>query len=489
MWNLVGYFIRRFVNAFSLISLCVAVALGTVLGLLVLAVAPEMPSWSRYKLVLVSLMGLVYFGILVAGDVRRVLLACLVLTIPLNFAFGRVPYHAGGARPGMIIYPYDFPLIGLMILELLDTLGRRKPIQFSDIDMAAILLITWTALSMYNSSHIRLSVFEILRVAKLYLLSRVVASNVKRKRDIQDVLLALLVGLMLQGVITVLQYAGGIDFGLGLFTVGELRRVSGTVGWPNTFGAYAATVLSVSLALWICDAGGRLRIPIWATCMAGLGALLLSFSRGAWASLLAGVAISFFLGWRTGWFSTRSLAKLTVVVLSAITVSALFATSIAARLRAQTFADRIKLNQVAFNMIGAHPLLGVGINTFVNVMRRYDTTGVSSYFPQPVHNVFLLVAAETGLVGLGLFLLLILIALREGLQAMKTNDRFLSASAIAILSGLVVLMVSNLADVHLRTDTLYALFWLLIGLVVAIRAMKISAYPSAGYDRNAVVRS
>ncbi len=492
MWNLVSHSIRRFGNAFDLASLCVAVALGTVLGSLVLTVAPEMPSWSRHRLLLVSGVGLTYLATLVVGDIRRVLLVSLVVAIPLNLAFdplGQVAYHAAGAPAGVVLYPYDFPLIVLIVLGLLDILAKRKPIQFSSVDVAAVLLIVWSGLSIYNSSYIRLSLFELLRMTKLYLLSRVVASNVKRERDIQDVVIAVIIGLIVQGVICLLQYTVGTDLGLGLFTVGDLRRVSGTIGWPNTLGAYAATVLSVTLALWIYGTRGRLRIPIGAACLGGLFSLILSFSRGAWISLLAGVALTLFWGWRSARIGAKSLRNLSAITLSAIVVGALFATSITTRLvevhlGMDVIVDRLRLNRVAMNMITAHPFLGVGINTFVETMKQYDTTGVTYYFPQPVHNVFLLIVAETGLVALGLFLLLILIALRAALQAAKSDDRFLSASAIGISSGFIVLVVNNLADCHLRTDVLYALFWLLIGLAVAVKRMSL-----AGYDEDVVIPS
>ena len=483
MWNLVSYPIRRFGRTFNLASPGAAMALGTVLGLLVLAVAPEMPGWSRHRLLLVSGMVLIYLATLVMGEIRRVLLLSLVAAIPLNLAFaplGRVPYHAGGAPAGTVLYPYDFTLILLIVLRLLDILGKGKPIRFCSVDVVAVLLIIWTALSIYNSSYIRLSLFELLRMTKLYLLSRVVASSVKRKRDIQDVVIALVIGLIVQGVICLLQYVAGIDLGLGLFTVGDLRRVSGTVGWPNTLGAYAATVLSVTLALWIYSARGRVRMAIGAACIAGLFSLILSFSRGAWISLLAGVALILFWGWRTTRLGTKSIRSISLIALAAAVVGVLFATSITARLTEvhpdmEVLVDRMQLNRVAINMINAHPLLGVGINTFVDTMKQYDTTGVTHYFPQPVHNVFLLVAAETGLVGLGLFLLLMFMAFRAALQAAKSDDRFLSASAIGISSGLIVLLVNNVADCHLRTDILYALFWLLIGLAVAVKRMTISA--------------
>ena len=211
-------------------------------------------------------------------------------------------------------------------------------------------------------------------------------------------------------------------------------------------------------------------------CAAGFVPLILSFSRGAWFALLPGLVTAILLCWHKRWLDAKSLARLAVLGLCAGVVGVFFGSSVVSRLaevsvNMPVIVSRVQLNRVALNMIGAHPWLGVGINTFVNVMREYDTTGVTYYFPQPVHNVYLLVAAETGLVGLGLFLLLLVSAFREGLQAVITGDRFTSVCAIGILGGFVVLAVSNLADEHLRTEVLYALFWVLIGLVAAARRM------------------
>jgi O-antigen ligase len=321
-------------------------------------------------------------------------------------------------------------------------------------------------------------------LAKLYLLSLIVANHVRSRRDIQDVIVALLIGLALQTVVSVLQYIGGFDFTIGTRVVGELRRVSGTLGWPNTLGAYIATSICVLLPLWMYGADRGFRIPIWVFLLAALFPFVWTLSRGAWNALLVGGAVSLLLGWHASLLKGRTtLNRLKAIGLSILVVSPLIAGSIIARLRnpLDTFNTRVQLNQVALNMIRAHPFLGVGINTFVDVMQHYDTTGITRDFPQPVHNVFLLIAAETGLVGLGLFISLLLAAFWEGLQAIKYNDRFLSAVAIGILSGLAVLMVSNLADVHLRTNALYALFWLLIGLVVGVRRMAISSH-LAGAD-------
>lgn len=461
-------------------SILLATMSGLVLGLFAFKAAPIVSSLSRYRLVFVVMMVLVYLSTLVARDVRRVLLVSLVLAIPLGLGFsplGDVVYHAGGAPAGVVVYLYDFPLFGLLVLAVLDTLSMRKPIRFSSVDIVVVLLILWSTLSLGRSSDISLGVFEVLRMLKLYVLARIIANNVRTKQDLHDVTAALLIGLMIQCGIGMVQYATGDDLDLGLFIVGDLRRVSGTIGWPNTYGAYAAVILCVGLTFWLFDLEKHRRLLVRAATIAGIVSLILSFSRGAWISLLVGVVFILMLGWRTKFVSSKTLASLAIIALCVLLVGAFFAESILARLTEvdpgmATITDRLKLNQVAINMIQAHPILGVGINTFVEVMRQYDTTGVTFYFPQPVHNVYLLIAAETGVIGLGLFLLMLSIVFRHGLEAASSSDRYISGFAIAMLGGLVVLLVSNLADNHLRTAVLYPFLWLLIGLISGTRRLR-----------------
>jgi O-antigen ligase len=117
-------------------------------------------------------------------------------------------------------------------------------------------------------------------------------------------------------------------------------------------------------------------------------------------------------------------------------------------------------------------VLGVGVNTFTEVMRGYDTTGITVAFPEPVHNVFLLIASETGLVGLAIFLALVALVYRAGIQTLRRGSRFSSAAVIGLLAGLTAILISNLADVHLKTDVIFALFWVYIGVIVAIRQLQ-----------------
>src|SRR5690606_8976272 len=77
--------------------------------------------------------------------------------------------------------------------------------------------------------------------------------------------------------------------------------------------------------------------------------------------------------------------------------------------------------------------------------------------------------AEAGLVGMGLFALVVVFVFRDALYLVRQTDHFISATAIGLIGSLTVILVSNLSDVHLRTDVLYAIWWIMVGLILGQR--------------------
>ena len=468
--TLLAYRLRR--NTLQLSTFMLALMFGSLLGVVI----PSLADQSLYRLIMIALGGVSALGLLMTKHPRRVLLFFLMFSIPLNLAFGplgKSSVHPGGAPDGFVAYLYDFPLIALIVLWLVDITLHRAPIVFTSIDAFAVLFIIWNGLSLYNSTNISLGLWEIARIIKLYLLAQVVGSLTTSEGAVRAILAALVAALLLQTGVTILQYFFNYNLGGLGFIVSDAadvtRRVSGTVGWPNTLGAYIAAILCWPLTLWLCSVGGHRRWMLLAVCMIGMLPLILTFSRGAWLGFGAGLIVAVSLGLYSGWMKARSVSKLILVALIAALVIVPFAGDIGQRLGADTITVRGDLNAVAFNMIQANPVLGIGVNTFINVMAKYDQSGVTSYFAEPVHNAFLLIAAETGLVGLGLFLAMIALVFRTGIQTIVRGDRFLSVSVIGLLAGLTAILVSNLGDVHLKTDAIFSLFWLMIGLILAIR--------------------
>jgi O-antigen ligase len=121
--------------------------------------------------------------------------------------------------------------------------------------------------------------------------------------------------------------------------------------------------------------------------------------------------------------------------------------------------------RIAWEMIKTHPIIGVGLNTFTEVMANYDNTGVSNYLPLPVHNYFLLVTSETGFVGLALFMALIWVSIRIGVSCSLRLTRSLSPIIIGAIGALFASLIANLVDCTLTHYTIGLLFWIILGLL------------------------
>ncbi|MCU1316116.1 MAG: O-antigen polymerase, partial [Candidatus Acidoferrum typicum] len=114
-----------------------------------------------------------------------------------------------------------------------------------------------------------------------------------------------------------------------------------------------------------------------------------------------------------------------------------------------------------------NPVLGVGANNFTVVMDRYLTSDFREGWLFAVHNKYLLVLAETGIVGLLAFLAFLLGALRKGWQCWVHRDSLLSPLALGFAAGIAGHMVHMSVDVFRGRPT-QQLLWLIAGLLTAM---------------------
>lgn len=169
----------------------------------------------------------------------------------------------------------------------------------------------------------------------------------------------------------------------------EILRPYGTFSHPNSLAGF----LLVSLLL-ILPFDTLLKKTALA---AGMLIILLSFSRGAWAAILV-LSLIFFVCKKLrpsyligGIFSLFAL--LTVIPLWFASNLLFFGDDI---------VRRVELARAGFNMILHSPFFGVGLNNFVPVLPKFAASPAVSWWLQPVHNIFLLLISEIGIIGFGL---------------------------------------------------------------------------------------
>jgi O-antigen ligase len=86
--------------------------------------------------------------------------------------------------------------------------------------------------------------------------------------------------------------------------------------------------------------------------------------------------------------------------------------------QSEVVQDRLKLISASFLMINNRFLIGVGLNNFLVELPIY-WTDLSFRLLQPVHNLYLLIFTETGIIGFILFLWLMFKALKNTLKSRK----------------------------------------------------------------------
>jgi len=108
---------------------------------------------------------------------------------------------------------------------------------------------------------------------------------------------------------------------------------------------------------------------------------------------------------------------------------------------------RGKLISVATRVFSHHPWWGVGVGNFIPVAFREDLTKTMSYFPEAVHNGWMLILVEQGFIGVIIWLLFLIVLVIKWWKFTK-NDRELRWFLVVILiSQLTVMMFQPFSDI------------------------------------------
>lgn len=219
-----------------------------------------------------------------------------------------------------------------------------------------------------------------------------------------------------------------------------LMRPYATFPHPNVLAGFVL----ISLVL-ICGAGKIEKILKWPTFVLGILTMIFSFSRSAWFGGVLAVFLAYFAK------KKKILALLIILGLGLVLI---FSQDV---LKGESFFQRVELNKIAWQMIKNRPLIGVGLNNFIPQLPEFWSGSGFTYLLQPVHNIFLLTAAETGLVGLLIFLWFLFLTFKK-LVAVKNKPLIITLSVILFL-GLFDHYWLTLQQTQLLLTVILGLAW------------------------------
>lgn len=309
-----------------------------------------------------------------------------------------------------------------------------------------------------------LGFLEVWKVATLYFL---VANLVKKRSHIVVMSWALIILATVLSLTSMILYMGGTR----MWQSERMLRVGGAD--PNDFSMFLLMVLPLSLSLLENSRSKLVKgflVTIFAT-------LILSafFTRSRGGSI--GLAIVLLILISGGFFQKPRKWALPISTILIILILLPFIPSeYWERMKTLTdFSDpsiraRLEAWRLGLYMISQHPFLGVGLGNFSKNVTRLAplTPGIRVIRSGVAHNAYISIAAETGIITLFFFLLIIISAFRslrknQGLFQ-ERGDFLLSSLCRSLLIGLIGYTVSTM----FLSQELSRSAWILFGLAAAM---------------------
>ena len=192
----------------------IAVFLSIIIGLSIFIITELPTRWS----VLAAIGMIVPFIAIISGDIKRFLLAVLVLSLPIQLDITIQPNEHLGGPAGFMISLFDIALFALYVLWAAEIVGGKKEEVnfFSKISIPTICLVGLAFLSMINAPFQTLSLFEIKEIIKMLLGFFYIANNIKSKSDINFIVVFLILGIFLESLLGIVQQWFGRSIGLNI---------------------------------------------------------------------------------------------------------------------------------------------------------------------------------------------------------------------------------------------------------------------------------
>lgn len=241
-------------------------------------------------------------------------------------------------------------------------------------------------------------------------------------------------------------------------------RATASFGNPNIYAVYLIVAIIFSLLSMINSASGAGTALYFAALAINVTALVLTWTRGAWAALVLSLFAILIIK------SVRA-PKLLLIPLGLVPIGLAFIPdSVTERflsifnLADSSIASRLSVWRSSINMFADNVFLGVGMGeeSFREEFLRFSEDGVTA--PHS-HNILLEIGCEAGVFALLLFVMLLLTRIRHMASYAKLlKHSTLRPAAIMTFVATFALLTFGMTDYIWYSSTMAFLFFLVFGL-------------------------
>ena len=397
----------------------------------------------------------------------------------LAFALISIPWQGGLWMSFLMV---DLRLVYILIIVIvihIQVVGpklKKSDRFYAPIAYPAVAIIVWALISTfikaYNINYGLKGVFFFsMNLAIFYC----VINTIKTPEDVEYILKWYLVGLLFQSAVATLQFTN-IIFKvpiLGEERAGEMYwRKGGTFIHPNQCGMYHMIMMPLALrmAMGAVVQKNWKKVTFYGFIFSlGMLGIFSTFNRGSWLGLAFGIVVMF------GYNLLRSKSKKLKRVLMGMSVAGAVVIGVFFAKYGDTLTERLfksdvegikegryELQDASYDIIKSNLIFGVAPWNY-----QFHMTTVIF-----VHNLYLLITAENGIVGLMFFLWFLVMYLRETLRGMKSKFLFISNISSGLFASLLGFLLASYPGPDYFTEHAVGInVWALAGIAVVLTRM------------------
>ncbi len=454
----------------------ISVAVLTALLLAIFIVATLDIRFSYRAALMAGIMGVFCLGLI--PNKRMALVVTWILVHPLSiekvFHVATPPYSEL-LPPQVVISAADLVLAALLAYLCMEGLIKKQNVFRFPAAMFPLAAFTvWTFLVFLITGITVTGALASVHGLKMFLYVLAMVSAVRTKPDLNLVLSAIVLAVGIQVVLVVTASMTGERFGFSSKITNDLMafsgshgqshlRATGTVGHVNQEAGFL-TFFSLPLLGFMFAGKAFKRWVAWMVFIGTIIAVILTFSRSAWVSVFIALSCLFVVAFMKGKIPFRHWRFGPVLFVGVLLTLVAFGKPMFERLwlgDEGATSSRKRAIVLALDLIKRHPIIGVGPWNFARgsldvfpptrLNKRPGNQSTVMYgrlevvhveigpriytLPLPVHNKFLLVSSELGIIGLILFLWFQIAVFHHIRKGINSGDPFCQWSAMGIMAA------------------------------------------------------
>ena len=290
-----------------------------------------------------------------------------------------------------------------------------------------------------------LELYGLVKLGEMVWLAWYVSKNLARKYNFVNVVGVLSISAIIECLLAMLEFVNqhsmdGLWYWLGerhftpqtidiadMSLNGDLiLRPYATFPHPNVLAGYLLLISTLCLFLFT-SLNKKLKYYFLFVYLLSSLVLFLSYGR---SSIIGWMAVFVFFLWRQLQNKHKKII-LSILGLTAIGIMLLFTLTgnitrfVDLSWQSQAVSQRLKLLFASLFLFYKYPWIGVGWNNFLPSLANLNSYQLNFYSLQPVHNIFVLVLAETGIVGFSVLSLFVYLTSKKIFKNLKHNPNSL----------------------------------------------------------------